>query len=110
VSADLYHIEFERSENISNLPQGKYIEPSGTMAYRQNAKKDERFARSSFFADDLMEGGKPPRDCKTISSPLSCIYSTFLARGVSVAPANSRQQKCALSARRLSIRDFGVLF
>ena len=28
VSADLYHIEFERSENISNLLQGKYIEPS----------------------------------------------------------------------------------
>ena len=29
MSADLYHIEFERSENISNLLQGKYIEPSG---------------------------------------------------------------------------------
>ena len=28
MSADLYHIEFEHSENISNLPQGKYIEPS----------------------------------------------------------------------------------
>ena len=30
VSADLYHIEFERSENISNLLQGKYIEPNIT--------------------------------------------------------------------------------
>ncbi len=27
-SADLYHIEFERSENISNLPRGKYIKPN----------------------------------------------------------------------------------
>ena len=36
VSADLYHIEFERSENISNLLQGKYIEPSEATAYRQN--------------------------------------------------------------------------
>ena len=36
VSADLYHIEFERSENISNLLQGKYIELSEAMAYRQN--------------------------------------------------------------------------
>ena len=36
VSADLYHIEFERSENISNLLQGKYIEPSKATAYRQN--------------------------------------------------------------------------
>ena len=26
--ADLYHIELERSESISNLPQGKYIELS----------------------------------------------------------------------------------
>jgi hypothetical protein len=30
VSADLYPIEFECNENISNLPQGKYIEPSIT--------------------------------------------------------------------------------
>ena len=36
VSADLYHIEFERSENISNLLRGKYIEPSEATAYRQN--------------------------------------------------------------------------
>ena len=36
VSADLYHIEFERSENISNLLQGKYIEPSEATVYRQN--------------------------------------------------------------------------
>jgi hypothetical protein len=36
VSADLYHIEFEHSENISNLLQGKYIEPSKATAYRQN--------------------------------------------------------------------------
>ena len=35
MSADLYHIELERSESISNLPQGKYIEPSGATAYRQ---------------------------------------------------------------------------
>ena len=40
VSADLYHIEFERSENISNLPQGKYIE-SVKPTYRQN-KQEER--------------------------------------------------------------------
>ena len=33
---DLSHIEFEQSENISNLPQGKYIEPSEATAYRQN--------------------------------------------------------------------------
>ena len=26
---DLYHIEFDQRENISNLPQGKYIELSG---------------------------------------------------------------------------------
>ena len=36
VSADLYHIEFEHGENISNLLQGKYIEPSKATAYRQN--------------------------------------------------------------------------
>ena len=35
MSADLYHIEFERSENISNLSRGKYIEPSEATAYRQ---------------------------------------------------------------------------
>ena len=35
MSADLYHIELERSESISNLPQGKYIEPSEATAYRQ---------------------------------------------------------------------------
>ena len=36
VSADLYHIEFERSENISNLPQSKYIESSKATTYRQH--------------------------------------------------------------------------
>ena len=38
---DLSHIEFEQSENISNLPQGKYIEPSNT---RHIDKKSARFA------------------------------------------------------------------
>ena len=37
---DLSHIEFEQSENISNLPQGKYIEPSNA---RHIDKKSARF-------------------------------------------------------------------
>jgi hypothetical protein len=38
---DLSHIEFEQSENISNLPQGKYIEPSNA---RHIDKKSAQFA------------------------------------------------------------------
>ena len=38
---DLSHIEFEQSENISNLPHGKYIEPRNA---RHIDKKSARFA------------------------------------------------------------------
>jgi hypothetical protein len=53
--ADLYHIELERSESISNLPQGKYIEPSESEAYRQDyifpqAKEDRERKNSLSFS------------------------------------------------------------
>ena len=63
--ADLYHIEFERSENISNLPQGKYIEPSEAKAYRQNK------TASADTEAVLVE--KRDRECKH-SLSLSCKF------------------------------------
>ena len=54
---DLSHIEFEQSENISNLPQGKYIEPSNA---RHIDKKSARFAL-------IKKGGSI---CKEVSRPI----------------------------------------
>ena len=49
---DLYHIEFERSENKSNLPQGKYIEPSiarHIALFRCHPERDDRLVRTFFY-------------------------------------------------------------
>ena len=53
MSADLYHIEFECSENISNLLQGKYIEPSEATAYRQNSFCGHRSSASYALIKDI---------------------------------------------------------
>ena len=45
-----YHIETERRAVISNLPQGKYIEPSVATAYRQNRNNFNRHRSNASYA------------------------------------------------------------
>ena len=54
---DLSHIEFEQSENISNLPQGKYIE------FDIDEHIDKKSARFAL----IKKGGSI---CKELSRPI----------------------------------------
>ena len=87
VSADLYHIKLERSESISNLPQGKYIEPSEATAYRQlnnricdhkcSACKEKRTESVKTFSVLFLSVGTISIESKTVLNDTPHFSSRF---------------------------------
>ena len=58
---DLYHIEFERSENISNL-QSKYIEQTKS-AYRQKTLASELYSLYNTEFDEMTNKKLTYKEC-----------------------------------------------
>ena len=90
MSADLYHIVLERSDGISNLPQGKYIEPSEATAYRQlnnricdhkcSACKEKRTESVKTFSVLFLSVGTISIESKTVlkgTFPLQCFFQLY---------------------------------
>ena len=52
---DLYHIEFERSENISILPKGKNIELRSNISINYNLSGSEFYRQKAFSSGEGAE-------------------------------------------------------